>query len=82
VGTGLVLYSLADSDQGEVMYIGLGTVVVASAVYLYGTLGPASRRANDEKFSAFATYDRDLRETLRLCADGLQVVPCENLAGR
>lgn len=63
----------SESDLGlAVMTIG---TIVGAVGYVYFSYdeGRADR-------AAFATYDDGLRAQLQLCVNGLQVVPCEQLA--
>jgi hypothetical protein len=92
VGASVVTYSLATMDSGDdfdmdpstsgvpepnwlVMGAGMGmffggfTGFIGANNY-YGNL------ENQEKVSAFTTYERDLRNRLVLCVDGIDVVPC------
>jgi hypothetical protein len=58
---------------------GIAFTVVGSTVAMIGAMSPL-HEANDERVSAFATYDQDLRKRLALCARGMQIVACDAVA--
>jgi hypothetical protein len=86
VGGGLVLGSAAILDSGDPgsddfgpnkTLLGIGTVAFLGGL---GAMALASFRyapvAHDERVSAFATYDKDLRARLDICVDGTRIIPC------
>jgi hypothetical protein len=49
---------------------------VAAMFWMSGDLQAAATEANDERVSAFATYNADLRKHLDVCVDGTRVTAC------
>jgi hypothetical protein len=82
VGAGLAISTvpLLTKEPGEdlnltPLYIGLGVVVLAMVPAILA--GSFRRTANDEKATAFETYDAGLRRQLNLCERNQVVVPCQ-----
>jgi hypothetical protein len=75
---GFVVPSLLYDDLEKEVSVGLiaGTIGIAvTSVFIWqGSL--AGAEANDERVSAFATYNTDLRKQLDLCVDGTRLIPC------
>ncbi len=78
VGLASTVYGITQlgNESGTVPFVaGVGLTIVGGGVGIlvsnyYGS------QVNDEKISAFATYDRDLRKRLDLCVDGIKIVAC------
>jgi hypothetical protein len=74
-GAGLWAYG-EHEDDGVAELGGLAIVDVGLLTSLW--LAPRyQRRANAARTRGFRAYERELRERLRLCLDGVRVVPCE-----
>jgi hypothetical protein len=67
-GSGISLAGVADTDDQTLLYAGIGVLGLGLLVFLLG--GVPAGTANDEKNTAFQTYDAALRERLDLCGDG------------
>jgi hypothetical protein len=63
---------------GGITTTGVVAIVGMSVAAVVGGIGAAyyNHIAHEQKQAAFATYDDALRAHLRICANGLQVVPC------
>jgi hypothetical protein len=55
-------------------WVGVGLLVAGSLSWIPQMY--YARVANDEKVSAFVTYNDSLRKRLSLCVDGLRVIDC------
>ncbi len=67
----------APTDDGPNMtpvYVGGGIMMAGLPVFFWGSAERSS--AQDEKATAFETYDSSLRDQMGLCADGKEVSPC------
>jgi hypothetical protein len=82
VALGLMLSDLDDPSTGLTTgaWIGLGGVIVGTGVGVFVPMH-YNKVAHDEKVSAFATYDRSLRQQLALCVDGTRLVDCVGTGG-
>ncbi len=79
VGTGLVYAGIDDWDPAEdglpaLTWVGFGFALAGSLSWIPQMY--YARVSNDEKVSAFATYNDSLRKQLALCVDGLRVIDC------
>ena len=84
--TGLGLSAIgmrSDDGDGSVLdpvggvLAGVSVVGTAGAVlWLSSETGPMAAEANDERVSAFTTYNQDLRKRLSLCTDGTRTTAC------
>ncbi len=80
VGLGLAASGFAsdefDTGDGPPAYtwVGVGLLVAGSLSWIPQMY--YARVANDEKVSAFVTYNDSLRKRLSLCVDGLRVIDC------
>jgi uncharacterized membrane protein YedE/YeeE len=81
VGTAFVYAGFAsdDWDSAEdglptLTWVGLGLAAAGSLSWIPQMY--YARVSNDEKVSAFATYNDSLRKQLSLCVDGLRVIDC------
>jgi hypothetical protein len=74
-----------DGDRGQAIAggsVALAGLLVAtvSAFYTSEVSSRHARTRDDERATAFATYNRDLRSHLGLCSDGARVVACPGVA--
>jgi hypothetical protein len=71
---GVAVMAVGGTDS-DLFYPGLGASllgvggVVGAGIYYWPTI-------NDERTSAFSTYEDDLRKQLDICVNGLEVVAC------
>jgi hypothetical protein len=74
------MFMLASTEPGSVNGLALaGLTAGALATTIGGLYFGHVEQA--ERLAAFATYDASLRESLRLCVDGLQITDCAAQAG-
>ncbi len=72
----MLAVSAADDTPGPGPLSTIGLLTFGGGIGLTWVAISHSRVAHDERVSAFATYDRDLRARLELCVEGTRLVPC------
>lgn len=81
-GLSLMAYDEGQRPDGTYEYGPAGSA--GAALALVGVLGGLfgffyyNKQTNDEKVTAFTTYDRSLRRALDLCVDELRLVDCSD----
>ena len=80
-GLGMTTYSLAHhnadgSRNNTPMYLGLGAMTVGIGFAFWGQ--SAAHDANDEKSTAFETYDDGLKARLNLCPSNDRMTDCNH----
>ncbi len=80
IGVGVALTGLAlgfDNDASLPLAIGGAAAAAVGGLVAAFVSGPFRSEANDEKSTAFVTYNRALQDRLQLCIDDKKIVPCD-----
>jgi len=75
IGGGTTALVTENGAYGYIAVAGAAAIIAGGVTMLSGF--PAARLAGNDRVSAFATYDGDLRHRLGVCVQGLAVVACD-----
>jgi hypothetical protein len=80
VASGAMRDSPGDSSPGDTigkaLFVGGVVGTIGAGFWVLSDVRAAKRELDDERQSAFETYNDDLRKHLRVCADGTRIVAC------